>query len=80
METVCKDCKYLEQEKRFNDFWNSNCKDADSCCYYYCKMLFNYFTDTKVMLQILKDRGVISSWYYNGSYHIGNELPHNVDW
>lgn len=31
--------------------------------------------DTETMLKVLKDRGVISSWYYNGSYHIGNELP-----
>jgi hypothetical protein len=30
---------------------------------------------TETMLKVLKDRGVISSWYYNGSYHVGNELP-----
>ena len=30
---------------------------------------------TETMLKVLKDRGVIKSWYYNGSYHIGNELP-----
>jgi hypothetical protein len=32
-------------------------------------------TDTETMLKILKDRGVIRSWYYNGTYHVGNELP-----
>lgn len=32
-------------------------------------------TDTEIMLKILKDRGVIWSWYYNGTYHVGNELP-----
>ena len=26
---------------------------------------------TETMLKILKDRGVIKSWYYNGSYHVG---------
>ena len=31
--------------------------------------------DTETMLKVLKDRGVISSWYYNGTYHVGNELP-----
>lgn len=31
--------------------------------------------NTETMLKVLKDRGVIKSWYYNGSYHIGNELP-----
>ena len=31
--------------------------------------------DTETMLKVLKDRGVISSWYYNGSYHVGNKLP-----
>lgn len=31
-------------------------------------------TDTETMLKILKDRGVIRSWYYNGTYHVGNEL------
>jgi hypothetical protein len=30
---------------------------------------------TETMLKVLKDRGVIKSWYYNGSYHVGNELP-----
>lgn len=30
---------------------------------------------TEDMLKELKDRGVIRSWYYNGSYHVGNELP-----
>ena len=30
---------------------------------------------TETMLKALKDRGVIRSWYYNGSYHVGNELP-----
>jgi len=30
---------------------------------------------TETMLKVLKDRGVIRSWYYNGSYHVGNELP-----
>ena len=30
---------------------------------------------TETLLRELKDRGVIRSWYYNGSYHIGNELP-----
>lgn len=30
---------------------------------------------TELLLKELKDRGVISSWYYNGSYHIGSELP-----
>lgn len=32
-------------------------------------------TNTETMLKILKDRGVIRSWYYNGTYHVGNELP-----
>ena len=31
--------------------------------------------DTETMLKVLKDRGVIRSWYYNGTYHVGNELP-----
>lgn len=31
--------------------------------------------DTETMLKTLKDRGVIKSWYYNGTYHVGNELP-----
>ena len=35
-----------------------------------------YLRKTETMLKVLKDRGVIKSWYYNGSYHIGNELPH----
>lgn len=30
---------------------------------------------TETLLKELKDRGVIRSWYYNGSYHIGSELP-----
>lgn len=30
---------------------------------------------TETLLKELKDRGVINSWYYNGSYHIGSELP-----
>lgn len=30
---------------------------------------------TETLLQELKDRGVIRSWYYNGTYHVGNELP-----
>lgn len=30
---------------------------------------------TETLLKELKDRGVIRSWYYNGSYHVGNELP-----
>ena len=30
---------------------------------------------TETLLQELKDRGVIHSWYYNGTYHVGNELP-----
>lgn len=30
---------------------------------------------TETILKELKDRGVIRSWYYNGTYHIGNELP-----
>jgi hypothetical protein len=30
---------------------------------------------TETMLKVLKDRGVIKSWYYNGSYYVGNELP-----
>ncbi len=30
---------------------------------------------TEILLQELKDRGVIDSWYYNGTYHVGNELP-----
>lgn len=29
---------------------------------------------TEILLRELKDRGVIRSWYYNGTYHIGNEL------
>ena len=29
---------------------------------------------TEVLLKELKDRGVIRSWYYNGSYHVGSEL------
>lgn len=29
---------------------------------------------TETLLKELKDRGVIRSWYYNGSYHIGSEL------
>ncbi len=32
-------------------------------------------TNTETMLKILKDRGVIRSWYYNGTYHVGSELP-----
>ncbi len=31
---------------------------------------------TEKLLKELKDRGVIRSWYYNGSYHIGNDMPH----
>lgn len=31
--------------------------------------------DTESMLKELLDRGVIRSWYYNGSYHVGSELP-----
>lgn len=30
---------------------------------------------TETLLKELKDRGVIHSWYYNGEYHVGNELP-----
>lgn len=30
---------------------------------------------TETLLKELKDRGVIRSWYYNGTYHVGNELP-----
>lgn len=30
---------------------------------------------TELLLKELKDRGVIRSWYYNGSYHVGSELP-----
>lgn len=30
---------------------------------------------TEILLKELKDRGVIRSWYYNGTYHVGNELP-----
>ena len=29
---------------------------------------------TETLLKELKDRGVIRSWYYNGTYHVGNEL------
>lgn len=29
---------------------------------------------TEILLKELKDRGVIRSWYYNGTYHVGNEL------
>lgn len=29
---------------------------------------------TETLLKELKDRGVIRSWYYNGSYHVGSEL------
>lgn len=36
-------------------------------------------TNTETMLKILKDRGVIRSWYYNGTYHIGNELSKESD-
>jgi len=37
---------------------------------------YNYaLNDTEAMLKSLKDKGVIRSWYYNGTYHIGNELP-----
>lgn len=28
-----------------------------------------HYTDTETMLKILKDRGVIKSWFYNGTYH-----------
>lgn len=31
--------------------------------------------NTKTLLNVLKDRGVIRSWYYNGSYHVDNKLP-----
>lgn len=30
---------------------------------------------TETLLKELIDRKVIRSWYYNGTYHIGNELP-----
>lgn len=33
---------------------------------------------TETLLKELKDRGVIRSWYYNGEYHVGNELPQSV--
>lgn len=29
---------------------------------------------TETLLKELKNRGVISSWYYNGSYHVGSAL------
>ena len=32
---------------------------------------------TETLLKELKDRGVIRSWYYNGSYHVGSELPNS---
>lgn len=35
----------------------------------------NETASTETMLKELKDRGVIRSWYYNGTYHVGNELP-----
>ena len=65
----------MTAEDKFNQFWFINCSDADSCCYANAKKVFEHFTDTEMMLKILKDRGVISSWYYNGTYHVGNELP-----
>lgn len=30
---------------------------------------------TETLLKELIDRKVIRSWYYNGTYHVGNELP-----
>jgi hypothetical protein len=30
---------------------------------------------TETLLKELIDRKVIRSWYYNGSYHVGNEPP-----
>lgn len=33
---------------------------------------------TEALLKELKDRGVIRSWYYNGEYHVGNELPQRL--
>ena len=30
---------------------------------------------TEALLKELIDRKVIRSWYYNGSYHVGNEPP-----
>ena len=46
-----------------------------------CKVAFLAGLQTKVksvstetLLKELKDRGVIRSWYYNGTYHVGNEL------
>lgn len=65
----------MSDEEKFTNYWNINCTNADSCCYFNAKKVFNYFTNTERMLQMLKDRGVIRSWYYNGSYHVGNELP-----
>ncbi len=35
----------------------------------------NETASTETLLKELKDRGVIRSWYYNGTYHVGNELP-----
>lgn len=66
--------KYIE--------WRSNLNfEIDNDTFYNIAipcMEFGYnkaLEDTETMLKVLKDRGVISSWYYNGSYHVGNELP-----
>lgn len=70
--------KLKKQLEELPDKW---CRNKDDYCPYLATLEQENaeLRKTETMLKILKDRGVIKSWYYNGSYHVGNELPRQED-
>lgn len=63
---------YINENKRI---WEANEltveEIAERCLLDGEQLGVDRLNSTPRLLQILKDRGVIKSWYYNGSYHIG---------
>lgn len=63
---------YIKENKRI---WEANEltveEIAERCLLDGEQLGVDRLNSTPRLLQILKDRGIIKSWYYNGTYHIG---------